>query len=97
MTYEKWRRRPVYMVQCFTFKVYREHVGSRFRLRVFPAFRSVKDQTERDVTAMLVRELRLAGTDRHAVRRLHETTISNPTGFAQRVDIDQELARFHGG
>ncbi len=95
-TFDQWKYRPVYMVQCFTVWVYRNHFapGSiRHRLRVLREYRTEQDQADRDQTAQLLRQGRRCGVGREDVRKQHEKTLADSRGVAVRVDIDQELER----
>lgn len=94
MTFDQWQHRPVYVVQCFAWGVYRNQVGNRFRLMVLPAYRTATDQDDRDQTARILRQMRRDGLHREDVMKQHEQRLADPnSGVVERVDIDRELAR----
>ena len=92
MTFDQWKRRPVYLVQCFTCSVYRSLGGQIMGLRKLPTYRSSDDQLLRTKTAAAVRQMRRDGLGRNEVRRQHDLRLRDSSGSAIRVDIERELA-----
>jgi hypothetical protein len=93
MTYEQWKRRPVYIVQVYTASIgmtlpgwYELRVIGKYK-RDLPTARCVRGQT-----AEIVRQYRREGLTRRDVRKLAFERMNNTTGCAIRVDIDTELA-----
>lgn len=93
MGFERSLRRAVYVVQVYTATVGRA-LGVNFRhLRVVPARRCQMCKDVRGMVADQIRELRPSIDE---VRDMAERVMSDPTGHAERIDIDAELLRLLG-
>ena len=92
--FERYQRRPVYAVQCFTAGVYLSLGGCMGRFRIRKAYRAPEDQAMRDAIAVAVRQMRASGLAREQVMLEHEKRLADSTGYATRVDITEELKQF---
>ena len=95
MNFEKWKRRPVYVVQCYTSRIARTmSVGTPdalFRLRAKPQFRNISAVLLRRATAAKIREMRKAGLISAAqIRRDHEKILQGK-GQLWRGDLEKML------
>lgn len=64
MTFEEWKRRPVYVAQCYTWKKAAELDLCTPKFRLLPAYRDQQSLADRAAVARLMRAERQA-------RRLH--------------------------
>lgn len=99
MSFDKWLRRPVYVVQCYTCMIARStSIFDFLNFRTVPGPWRKESQLLRDATAAKLRELRrTCGLDRRHVRLWFEKTIisGESRGYAQRVDL-QAMLGLHG-
>lgn len=94
-SFEQWRRRPVYVVQCFSCLIARTIVGSdasgMFRFRAKPQYRDAAAHTLRRATAERLREMRRSGEmSAKTVRENHESILASP-GRVSVVDLSTVL------
>lgn len=61
MSFESWRQRAVYVVQCRTAALANDLNVFGWRIRALPGWRDAKVQASRDLIARVVRERRRAG------------------------------------
>jgi hypothetical protein len=92
--FEKWRRRTVYVVQCFTTSIARTrfpgHPG-QFRLRALRNYRNEAARQLRSEVARRVTDLRKAGLTMKGVRDMHEGLLRGP-GYAERCGLEDLLS-----
>ena len=93
-SFEKWRRRTLYVVQCFTTSIARTqfpgHPG-QFRLRALRNYRNADSRKLRSEVARRVAELRKAGLTMKQVREMHERVLDGP-GVAVACDLESVLS-----
>jgi len=88
-SFEKWRRRPVFVVQCFSVHIARRMGPSHqwpIRFRARWQYRDEASRRLRSDVARKIRSLRKAGLTAKDVRAAHEERLREP-GYVTRVDL----------
>ena len=96
--FEKWKRRPVYIVQCYTIKIARSMslwcANSVFYFRAKREFRDEATQLLRSAVASKLREMRNKGLiTAKTVRKDHDLILQKTTGNVWVGDLDEVLKR----
>lgn len=96
MTFDQWKRRPVCLVQVYTFHILRTlsvySGASVLELRKVRTYRTAQGRLIRLAVACKIREMRRkCGLDRHHVRKEALNIIARPTGIAIRCDLETIL------
>ncbi len=92
MTFEQWKTRPIAIVHCFTFQLYKELNLPWFWFRVLPNYRKPQFIEARKKVAQKIKKMRLEGLTHSQVKKIAVAKIfDNSPGDAERVDFEQIL------
>lgn len=81
MTYDQWKRRPVYIVQVFTFQMMAAVGTQAAWFRCVPCHRDEIAQTARNLVASRLIEMRRAGLTRQQVKAQAVRVIESPFSY----------------